>query len=137
MQILGTGTRDVQILAPLTVAQTATFNGNITVAGSITCNSTKPWIGLFVNGSGSIISNVGQVPTSAITVSIASNVATMTFTNNPHPLGLNGYLTFAQAISSTTFSAATTTNTATTINVYIRNAAGAILGGSFYIYSVP
>ncbi len=61
-------------------AQFETFNGNISCTGNITCANlvgtatTKPWIGLFVNGSGTIIANVGQVPTSAITITIpASN----------------------------------------------------------------
>ena len=134
---MGSGTRDVEILAPLTVAQTATFAGNITVAGSITCTSTKPYIGLHINGTGAIIANVGQVLTSAITVSNVSSVYTITFTTSPHPLGTNGYLTFAQAISSTIFSATTTTNTATTINVYIKSATNVNIGGSFYVYTVP
>ena len=119
--------------------KTATLNGNITVAGSITCNSitAKPYIGLFVNGSGVIISNVGQVPTSAITVSNVSSAYTITFTTSPHPLGTNGYLTFAQATGSSTFSATTTTNNSSTINVYIKSAANVNIGGIFYVYSVP
>jgi hypothetical protein len=115
----------------LTVSGNIQTIGNLDITGEINFKSIKPWIGLLVNTSGAITVNVGQVPTSEITVSLSNNIFTITYT--PHPLGTLGFLYFAQATGSTIFSATTTTNTATNIKIYIKSAAKFNIGGNLYV----
>ncbi len=43
MQILGTGTRDVEILAPLNIKSSLTvIDNNLDINGTLTCSSIKP-----------------------------------------------------------------------------------------------
>ena len=42
MQILGTGTRAVEILAPLTVAQTSVFTGPMALTSTLTLLNIQP-----------------------------------------------------------------------------------------------
>ena len=169
MQILSNATGDVEILTPLKIKSSLTtidnsiligtaqsvasiglnvnnsglVGGNLTVTGNISCNNItgylKPFIGLKIDANGTISSNVGQVPTSAITVTVASsNAYSITFTT-PHPLGDN-YLVFTQprtGSSSSVFVASTANQTTYSITVWNRTAANAITTNNFYVHSVP
>ena len=87
-----------------------------------------------------MLANVGQVPTSAIVVSIvAPNAYAITFTSAPHPYG-NDFLVFAQprtTSSTATLLVCVATHTSTSLKVWNRTTANANVTGAFYVYSVP
>ncbi len=92
-----------------------------------------------IDANGAISANVGQVPASAITVTVvSSNAYSITFTV-PHPLGDN-YLVFATprtGSASNPFVTCTCTQSTSTMTVWCRTAANAIVTNNFYIHSVP
>ncbi len=92
-----------------------------------------------INVDGTIAANVGQVPTSAITITIATSFAySITFTT-PHPYG-DGYVVFAtpKTTSATNAFVVRTCNQSTyTITVWNRTVANAIITQAFYVHSVP
>jgi hypothetical protein len=132
----------IQVNSNFTVAGNLSANGNIDIDGSITCADIKgrnrPFFGLYIAANGTILANVGQVQT-GITVYVApSNAYAITYTT-PHPLGDNYII---MAMSRTTskdsaFAVCTGYGTATTLNVWNRTAANAIIMSPFFVYSVP
>ena len=156
MKILSTGTRDVEINAPLIV------NNNVTINGFL---AAKPYISLKVStslySSGTILAvpstssvigtpgavtltNVGYQQSATVGRGTVGNVNYFlyTFTFPAHPLGSSYGVgcTFNTGSTSSTNPNAiiTTNNTSTQITLWIREITTNILrDGTFYVYSVP
>ena len=161
MQILGTGTRDVEILAPLTVTNNTIITGNLVVNGNLTLsgfNVIKPYISMKITTSGGTPSTLTTIGTpgasvaincgytSAVTLARGTSGATNAFLytiswTSPHPLGSN-YMVMCN------FQGGSTTNlspngffrangTSTNITIWVRTSDGIIKDENFYVYSVP
>ena len=101
-------------------------------------DATDHFVGLYVAANGTIVANVGQVQT-GITSSIAGSNAYIITSTTPHPLGDN-YLLMAMSRTtggSNAFAMCTGIGTATTMTIWNRSAANAIIAGHFYVYSIP
>ena len=132
----------VQVDDNFSVAGDLFATGNLDVDGFITCGDIKgrnrPFFGLHINANGTIAANVGQVQT-GITVAVAGSNAYAITSTTAHPLGDN-YLIMAMSRTTTqsnAFAVCTGYGTATTMNVWNRTAAHAIITGPFFVYSVP
>ncbi len=102
MQILATGIRDVEILAPLTVAQTSTFAGPVALSSTLTCSEIKPTgtpgvktlktdgstaVEIYDSGTAQFYSNVnvdGTLASEKITVNGNLDVIGTVSFGNPH-----------------------------------------------------
>ena len=102
------------------------------VDGVINCGDingrNRPFLGLYISANGTILANVGQVQ-SGITVVVAGSNAYAITSTTPHPLG-GDYLLMAMSRTSSSanvFAMCTGAGTATTLNVWNRTAANAII----------
>ena len=156
MKILSTGTRDVEINAPLIV------NNNVTINGFL---AAKPYVSLrvltstatpAVASTGTTAGSIGTPGTVSLTqygfltnVSVArgtvatTNLFTYTFTlPTAHPLGTN-YLVNGGFYTSGSLSASPNTfltfnvASSTTFNVWVRSSTNILLDGNFHVYTVP
>ena len=82
---------------------------------------------------------MGQVPTSAITVTVTGGNAYYVAFTTPHPLGDNYLAVITPRTTSfnNPFVVCTCTQTTSQINVWCRTAANALITNSFYVYTVP
>ena len=129
MKILSTGTRDVEINAPLIV------NNNVTINGFL---AAKPYVGVYVSSSGSVSTNVKP---GYVTPTVAKTTGQYIFTlPTAHPSGVN-YEVFVQQrmIASTTANAlyGVYVTSSTSFTVWSKSTANALTDSDFYVYTVP
>ena len=129
MKILSTGTRDVEINAPLIV------NNNVTINGFL---AAKPYVGVYVSSSGSVSNNVKP---GYVTPTVAKTTGQYIFTlPTAHPSGVN-YEVFVQQrmIASTTANAlyGVYVTSSTSFTVWSKSTANALTDSDFYVYTVP